>query len=166
MPDLVGIALRVSVMYVYALLLLRLSGKTSITALTPLDFIVSLIVGDLFDDVIWAEVPLAQGLVAVTTVALLHTLLSLATWRQAALHDLVCSTPTQVIHAGRLLPRGLAREQTPAAEVMMELRLLGEDKLEAVQQAHWETSGQMSMLKNESARPAQKRDLAALRKIP
>lgn len=165
MLDLVGIALRVSVMYVYALLLLRLSGKTSITALTPLDFIVSLVVGDLFDDVIWAEVPLAQGVVAVSTVVLLHTLLTLVIWCQAALHDLVCSTPTRVIDASRLLPDGLARERTPAAEVLMEMRLLGEDKLEAVGQAYWEPSGQMSVLKNETARPAQKRDLAALRQI-
>ena len=50
--DLTGIVFRVSVMYLYALALLRISGKQSVSHLTTLDFIVTLIIGDLFDDAI------------------------------------------------------------------------------------------------------------------
>ncbi len=49
--DLTGIALRVSVMYIFALVLVRMAGKQSLGQLTPMDFVVTLIIGDLFDDV-------------------------------------------------------------------------------------------------------------------
>ena len=66
--ELIGIALRVSVMYLYVLAIMRLSGKRSLGAITPFDFVVTVIVGDMFDDVFWAEVPLSKGLVGVTTI--------------------------------------------------------------------------------------------------
>ena len=61
--DLTGIILRVSVMYLYALALLRISGKQSVDHLTALDFLITLIIGDLFDDIFWAEVTIPHGLV-------------------------------------------------------------------------------------------------------
>jgi uncharacterized membrane protein YcaP (DUF421 family) len=53
--DLTGIVFRVSIMYVYALALVRIAGKQSLGQLTPMDFVVTLIIGDLFDDIFWAE---------------------------------------------------------------------------------------------------------------
>src|ERR671924_489440 len=61
--DLTGIIFRVSIMYLYALALVRISGKQTLGQLTPMDFVVTLIIGDLFDDVFWAEVPLIEGIV-------------------------------------------------------------------------------------------------------
>jgi uncharacterized membrane protein YcaP (DUF421 family) len=165
MADFIGIALRVSVIYLYALLLLRLSGKRSVASLTMLDFIVALILGDMFDDFIWGIVPVAKGLVGLTTVLLLHSLMAWATHKSQALHDLVDSVPRTVIRAGQLVPEGLAAERTPAAEIEMEMRLLGEDKFEEIEEACWEPSGEMSIRKTPAAKPVQKRDLAALRKV-
>ena len=62
--DLTGVIFRVSIVYLYALALVRLSGKQSISQLTAMDFVVTLIIGDLFDDVFWVEVPVLQGMVA------------------------------------------------------------------------------------------------------
>ena len=165
MEDFLGIALRVSVTYVYALLILRLSGKQSITSMTPLDFIVGLIIGDLFDNIIWADVPLAQGLVGMTTILCLHGLLAVAAWKNRPFHDLINSSPAPVVRQGKLLEDGLRRERTPASEIEMELRMLGEDQLSEIQLASWEPSGQMSVQKMPEAKPAQKRDLPALRSL-
>ena len=72
----VGIALRVTIMYLYALALVRLAGKQSLGQLTGMDFVVTLIIGDLFDDVFWVEVPIVQGLVAFATVVFVHMLVT------------------------------------------------------------------------------------------
>ena len=165
MQDYLGIAFRILVIYAYAQLILRLSGKRSLDTLTPLDFVVGLIIGDLFDNIIWADVPLAQGLVAITTIVLLHSLLSLAAWKSQRLHDLVCSTAQPVIRDGKFLDRALARARTTAGEIEMLQRLVGEDKQAAIKQACLETSGELSIEKQPSAKPVQKRDLAALRKV-
>jgi uncharacterized membrane protein YcaP (DUF421 family) len=164
MQDVLGIVIRVSVMYLYALLLLRLAGKRGIDSLTPLDFLVSLVIGDMFDDVIWAEIPLAQGLVGFTTIITLHTLVAYASWRSKRVDELVTSTPTVLIREGGFVQAGLDAERTRRETVLMELRLQGEDKPEELQQACLETGGQLSYLKREPAQPAEKRDLPALRK--
>ncbi len=165
MEDLIGIALRISFIYAYALLLLRLSGKRSVGSLSTLDFIVAFIVGDMFDDIIWAEIPLAQGLVGMTTVVLLHTLLAFASWKSQRVDALVNSTPTRLVRNGRMLPDALARERMTAVEVTAGLRQLGEDKLEEIREACLEPSGALSVIKQEAAKPVQKRELAALRKV-
>lgn len=165
MEGLIGVAVRATVMYGYALLIVRLAGKRSIGNLTPIDFVVGLIIGDMFDDVIWAEVSIAKGLVGLTTIVLLHSLMTYATYRSTRLHHLLSSTPTQVILNGRMLPDALARERTPSGEVEMELRLQQEDQLSEIEQGCWEPSGQVSLQKFEPARPAQKRDRPALRRL-
>jgi uncharacterized membrane protein YcaP (DUF421 family) len=165
MQDLLGIALRILVIYLYALFILRLSGKRSVGSLSALDLLVGLIVGDMFDDVIWAEIALAQGLVGMTTVVLLHSLVAWASWKSRGVDQLVNSTPTPVVKNGKMLAGNLQRERTPAPDVEMSMRLKGEDKLEEIQEACWEHSGNLSLRKFEAAKPVQKRDLAALRKV-
>jgi len=43
--------------YVFLLAILRASGKRTIAQGTTLDFVVALVLGDLIDDALWAEVP-------------------------------------------------------------------------------------------------------------
>ena len=161
MQDLIGIAIRISVLYGYTLLLLRLSGKRSLNSMSPLDFLVGLIIGDLFDDMIWAEIPLAQGLVGLTTMLLLHTLLAFATYRSGRLDEIVNSRPVRVIRERQLAPDGMRQERTRAGEIEMELRLRGEEKLEEIREGLLEPSGQLSVKKYFHARPLQKGDLQA-----
>jgi uncharacterized membrane protein YcaP (DUF421 family) len=165
MEDLLGTALRVSVMYLYALAVLRLAGKRSVGHLTTLDFVVATIVGDLFDDVFWAEVPLAEGVVAFTTVVLVHALVSYASWRSPAIDRLAGSQPTVVVRDGEPVYDGLKRERTPPHDLVSELREQGVDELEEVREARWEPGGRLSVIKRRDAEPADQRDRATLREV-
>jgi len=62
--DPLRIALRVAIAYLVLLVLVRISGKRTVKQGTPFDFTVALILGDMFDDVIWAEVAMSQFIVA------------------------------------------------------------------------------------------------------
>lgn len=66
------------VAYLFLLVLLRLVGKRSIRSGSPFDFVLALTIGDLIDDAVWAEVPVAQFVVAATTLVLTKALM---TWR-------------------------------------------------------------------------------------
>ena len=70
----VGIMIRISIMYLYVLTVLRLSGKRTIGSVSPPDFAVATILGDMFDDVFWAEVPLAKEIVGISTLLLVYLL--------------------------------------------------------------------------------------------
>jgi uncharacterized membrane protein YcaP (DUF421 family) len=165
MEDYLGILIRISVMYIYVLILLRLAGKRSIASLSSLDLVIGLLIGDLFDDVIWAEVPLSQGIVAFTTVILLHMLVAFAEYRSDWIYQLISAKETELVRNGKLKEEGLQRERLRRSTVLYELRLQGEDGPAEIQKASLEPSGSTSVLKREASRPAQRRDLPALKKL-
>ena len=160
--DLPGIAFRVSIMYVYTLTLLRLSGKQSVSHLTALDFIVTLIIGDLFDDVFWVEVPILQGMVAFAAITLVHFLVTYATSRNRFIHQFICSSPRLVIQNGKLLQENLRRERMSPETIQFELRLNGEEHPRDVKEARLEPKGKVSVLKAPLRKPIKKKDLHLL----
>lgn len=156
--DLTGIIIRVSVMYVYALALVRISGKQSLGQLTAMDFIVTLIIGDLFDDVFWVDVPLVEGMVGFATIILVHILVTFASSRNKLIHRLVCSSDRLLIQDGKLELKSLQLERIRAEDVQFELRLKGEEHLREIKEARLEPSGQVSVIKDPSYKPVQKKD--------
>lgn len=156
--DLTGIAFRVSVMYVYALALVRIAGKQSLGQLTPLDFIVTLIIGDFFDDVFWAEVPLIQGLVGFGTIILVHLLVTFVTSRNKSIYWLLASPARPLVEEGRLVHKSLQLERIHADDVQFELRLKGEEHMREVKEARLEPSGQVSVIKQRSNKPVPRKE--------
>jgi uncharacterized membrane protein YcaP (DUF421 family) len=165
MQEMLSIILRVSVLYIYLLALLRLSGKRSIGELSPLDFIVALVLGDMADDLIFASQPVAAGLVGAAVILFLHTLVGLIASRSSAFHRLVAGRPVLVVFSGKLAPEGMNLERTPASTVEMELRLRGEQDPGEVQEAYWEANGAMSMLQKPRFKDAQKEELPRLKEL-
>lgn len=62
--DLLGLAIRAAATFVFLLVLLRLAGKRTIGQVSPFDFVIALVLGDLVDDAVLAEVPMAQFVTA------------------------------------------------------------------------------------------------------
>lgn len=161
--DLTGIILRVSIMYVYALALIRISGKQTLGQLTPMDFVVTLIIGDLFDDVFWAEVPVIEAMVAFATIVLAHMLVTFITSRNTSLYWMLASPARPLIEEGRLVQKNLQKERIRGEDVQFELRLKGEEHMREVKEARLEPSGQVSVIKEPASKPVPKRDKRLLR---
>jgi uncharacterized membrane protein YcaP (DUF421 family) len=154
------IAVRAVAAFVFLLILLRLAGKRAVAQGTPFDFVLALILGDLVDDLLWAEVPASQFVVAAGTLGLVHTLISLASHAHPSFARLVEGGPVVFLRAGSPAREGLRRERLSAGEVDAMLRLQGLDRpdWDEVAEARVEESGGVSMTLSESARDAQKRD--------
>jgi uncharacterized membrane protein YcaP (DUF421 family) len=69
--DLVSVAVRAAASYVFLLFLLRLAGKRAVKEGTTFDFVLALVLGDLVDDAVWADVPMAQFVIAAGTLVFL-----------------------------------------------------------------------------------------------
>jgi uncharacterized membrane protein YcaP (DUF421 family) len=61
------IGVRCLIAYVFLLVVMRLAGKRVVRHANAFDFVLALIVGDLVDDALWSEVPVAQFVVATAT---------------------------------------------------------------------------------------------------
>lgn len=156
--DLTGIIFRVSIMYLYALALLRISGKQSLGQLTAMDFVVTLIIGDLFDDVFWAEVPIVQALVAFAVIVLVHMLITFLSSRSISFYRLVTSPERLVIEGGKLVQKNLQREWIRPETLQSDIRLKGEEHLRGIKEAWVEPKGKVSVVKDRASKPIQKKD--------
>lgn len=72
--DLWRIVIRIAFAWFVTLAFVRGSGRRTVAESDVPSFVLALIIGDMFDDLFWAEVPAAQFVVAVGTLVLLHVL--------------------------------------------------------------------------------------------
>ena len=154
-------ALRATFVYFYLLLLVRLLGKREIGASSAFDLLVALMLGDVVDEVIYGEVTLAQGAVAMAIIAIWHLVNAFASYKSEFIDKLTGAPPTVLVKNGRIQRRELARERINETELFSGLRLMDVDDIKEVKQATLEPNGQISVLKEEWAKPLQKQDLSS-----
>lgn len=155
---LTSIVVRLSVMYLLALALIRISGKESIGELAAMDFVVINILGDAFDSVIFKDVPILQGVVYFVSIVCLHMGVTTLTSRNQLLFHLFTSPARRLVDNGLVSSDGLNREWMRPETLGGELRLKGEDQLEDVQEAILEPQGKLSVIKKPRKKPVQRKE--------
>jgi uncharacterized membrane protein YcaP (DUF421 family) len=160
---LLGIFLRVVVMYLLMLMAVRSAGKRGVGHISPQDFVTAVIIGDMFDDVFWAEIPVAKGIVGVMAIVATHILISLGTYKSEWLERMIGSKPVVLIKHGITQPLGLRAERLRRSDLDCLLRHHSIDSLTDVKEARMEPLGTLSVLHTDEKKPADRRDLAGLR---
>jgi uncharacterized membrane protein YcaP (DUF421 family) len=158
--DLTRIAVRAVVTFAFLLVLVRLSGKRVVSEGTAFDFVFALVLGDLVDNAIWAEVPMVQFFVAAGALAVAEVATEVGAYASGTLRWLLEGRPRLVLRDGRPCEAGVGRELLTDHEIERMLRERGIDRGEryTVHRAWIETSGDVSIFKHYRARGAQKRD--------
>ena len=154
------IAIRCLASFIVLLVLVRLSGKRTVSQGTAFDFVLSLIIGDLVDDVIYAEVPFTNFLVAAGTLTMMEIIASIFVHRSGRLMWLLEGRPGILLKEGRLDSRAMSDEQFNEKDVSCLLRLKGVDqeKWSQLKLATIESEGQLAVLRKPAMKAAQKKD--------
>ena len=82
--DLLSIAIRAAVVFVFLQVMVRWQGKHTIKQGAPFDFVLLLIVGDLVDDAILGEAGVDVFVTAASTLFLARMLAAIVEWRLGA----------------------------------------------------------------------------------
>jgi uncharacterized membrane protein YcaP (DUF421 family) len=117
--------------------------------------------GDFPDDVIWGEVPVAQGIVAIGSVMTLHLIVSYASYCSVRFDQLLASAPDLLLRDGRSRPDGLRHARMNEADLDVQLRRCGRTRREDVAEANREATGETSIRLTEGAHAARRRDVRA-----
>lgn len=157
--ELVMTAVRASVIYVFLLVVIRLSGKRTIGNFSAFDLLVALMLGEVVDEPIFGDTPMTQGLVAITVIAVWHYANSYLSFRSRRIDELLGGKPSVLVRDGQIEREAMAKEQVNEEELWALLRLQQIDKLEEVKAATLEPDGQLSVIKTEEAKELQKGDL-------
>ena len=153
-------AVRATFVYFYLLIIVRILGKREIGATSAFDLLVALMLGDVVDEVIYGDVTIAEGAVAMAVIGAWHIINAFASFKSKIIDKLTGAPPTVLIKEGHIQRNELARERLNEEELFAELRLNGIDDVKEVKQATLEPNGQVSVLKEEWAKPIQKQDLS------
>ena len=157
------IAIRALAAFLYLLIVTRASGKRAVAQATPFDFIVSLIVGDLIDDAIWAEVSTSRFAAAAGTVVACDVVVKLLAWKSPAFFRLVHGMPSIILRDGTEDRDALRREQLNEGDLGHLLRLKGISKWKELKLAILERDHGISVIRHPETEPLQRQDAEMLR---
>lgn len=161
--ELLYTALRASFVYVFLLIVVRLLGKREIGNTTAFDLIVALILGEVVDEIIYGDVTILQGVVAIGATAVWHLVNSWASFKSQIVDKITGASPTVVVKNGEIQRKNLAKERLNEEELLSELRLMSVDDIKEVKLATLEPNGKISVLQEDWAKPVQKQDLTELK---
>lgn len=164
--DLGKIAIRAIFAYLFLLALIRTSGKRTVAQGNVFDFVIALILGDMIDDLLWAEIPASQFVVGMGTLFLVHVSVEIASLKIKVISKLVGGSSQMFLRNGSVLQAVLRREKINEKEAEAVLRLKGfeRDCWGEIKSAWVEPNGRPAVLKKEQARNAQQKDQAELQR--
>jgi len=142
---------RAVVVFVYGLLLLRLSGRRTFGNFSALDVIVSIIVGSALARAMTGSAPFAGTLAAAAVLVVLHVLLAKLVARSSSLSRIIEGQPVRLAQAGRLDDVARLAAMISEADLSGAMRqhgLNGLSDISKVDAVVLEPSGRISVLKS------------------
>jgi uncharacterized membrane protein YcaP (DUF421 family) len=161
--ELMWTALRASFVYLFLLVVVRLLGKREIGATSAFDLVVALILGEVVDEIIYGDVTILQGVIAIVVVALWHLVNAWASFKSELVDKLTGAPPTVVVKSGEIQRKNLAKERLNEEELFSELRMMGVENVKEVKQATLEPNGKISVIQEDWAKPVQRQDLTEIK---
>jgi uncharacterized membrane protein YcaP (DUF421 family) len=149
--------------YVFVLIVIRLSGKRAVGNFTAFDLIVALIIGEVVDEPIYGDVPIVQGLLVIAAIAAMHYLNSFLSFHFPAFDDLTAGKARLMIENGKMLKGAMAAEHVNEKELKSLLRENQIDDVQDVARGMLEVNGMLSVQKTDEAKELEKRDIESLK---
>ncbi len=133
--------------YFAMILLLRISGKRTLSKMNAFDFIVTIALGSVLASVaLYRDIPLANGVVAMLSFILFQFLFTWLSVRVKAVQALITSRPTLIFYKGSFLKKVMRKERITVEEIYSAARQKGFSTLEGVDMIILETTGDIAII--------------------
>ena len=151
--------LRALAVYLFLLLILRLTGKRQVGQLAPFDLVLLLVLSNAVQNSMNAgDNSLLGGLISAATLIALNYGIGAATYRSRAIEKFIEGQPQILVHDGKLNHAVMKSAQLTAAELEGALRLAGCDGIRDCMTAVLEINGAISVGHKLPARAADMTD--------
>jgi uncharacterized membrane protein YcaP (DUF421 family) len=148
------IVLRATAMFAIVFLLIRLLGKRELAQLTPFEFVVMVVMGDLIQQgVTQADLSLTGATLAIAAFAFWGVVLSWVSYLFPRCETLLEGQPRVLVRDGELLGDNLRRDRMTRREIESEMRLAGIASMDEVAWAMLEPNGKISFIRRDDAQP-------------
>lgn len=134
--------------YVALIVLLRISGKRTLSKMNAFDLVVTVALGSSLATLLLSkDVALAEGIVAFATLIGGQFIITWLSVRSARFRKFVKSEPTLLFHRGKFLSAALKTERVSRAEVLAAIRSQGIFDLDRVEAVVLETDGSFTTVR-------------------
>ena len=149
------LVVRALIVYVFLLVLLRLTGKRQVGQLAPFDLVLLLVLSNAVQNSMNAgDNSMVGGLVSAATLVGVNYLAGYTTLKNGKLEALIEGRPEVLIHNGKVFERVMARAQLTHHELMAAVRQGGCTSADDVHLAVIENNGTISVIPRRSASTA------------
>ncbi|HEX6700472.1 MAG TPA: YetF domain-containing protein [Gaiellaceae bacterium] len=142
------IVARATVAFLFIFFVTRIVGRRELSTLEPFDLILLVVMGDIIQQgVTQNDFSVTGLLLAGSTIAVMTVLFSYLSFRVSRLRPILAGEPLILVEDGELIERNLTRQRITVGELLAEARMQQITKLDQIQWAVLETSGQISFVK-------------------
>lgn len=133
--------------YIALVLLLRVSGKRTLSKMSAFDLVVTVALGSTLATILLSsDVALLEGITALVVLITMQFVIAWLSVRSPMVRQLVKSEPTLLVYQGQLLRDALRRERVIDAEVWAALRAQGIPDVATVDAVVLETDGTFTVV--------------------
>lgn len=133
--------------YAALVVLLRVSGKRTLSKMNAFDFLVTVALGSTLASVLLSkDVALAEGVTAFAVLIFLQLAITWLSVRSPTVSQLVKSEPRLLFHRGLYLEKAMTDERVKEVEVLQAVRSQGHASLQEVAAVVLETDGSFSVM--------------------
>jgi uncharacterized membrane protein YcaP (DUF421 family) len=145
--DMAAALIEAVVFYFYAILLLRVSGKTTVGTARIFDFVSTVAMGTMVGStIISSSIALTTGLVGLTALVALQWAVAYASSRSGRLYRITTNTPRLLYDGSRFLDENLREERITRDDLKAKIRQSGHPTLESVAAVVLETTGNVAVI--------------------
>jgi uncharacterized membrane protein YcaP (DUF421 family) len=142
------LVVRGTAVYVFVLVLLRITGKRQLGQMGATEFVAILLISNAVQNAMnGGDNSLGGGLVLATTLIAVSSLISYLTFRSRTCGVIFEGTPTLLIHNSKILHKNLGREHLTITDLKILLRKQGVHDLQEIATAILEADGSLSVTK-------------------
>lgn len=134
--------------YISLIVLLRLSGKRTLSKWNAFDFVVTIALGSILASVVISkDLTIAEGIVALGWLIGMQFVITSLSVRFSWVENLIKSDPTRLFDSGEFLWNVMKQKRVSEAEVLTAIRSQGIAALEEVEAVVLENDGAFSVIK-------------------
>ena len=128
-------------------LILRVSGKRTLSKLNAFDLIITIAIGSTLASIITSKsLALLEGLTALALLVAMQFVVTATSVRFKSVNALVKAEPTLLVRDGRLLTRAMRRQRITEGEIEAAARAAGVRGLDQLEAVFLETDGSLTAL--------------------
>ncbi|MFC4638991.1 DUF421 domain-containing protein [Deinococcus hohokamensis] len=152
---LLEIVVRTTLIFLWLIVLLRVTGKRSLAQLSTLELAIVIGLGSAAGDpMFYPEVPLLHAMLVLTLVVLLQRLTAHLVIRSETVETLLEGTPVELVRDGVIRLSALQATRLSHEDLFERLRGMGVRQLGEVQRAYFEQDGNITAFRHDAEPPA------------